>query len=84
MCSTRCSPLSANAAATVRTCTLRGRSNLDLVLFGDLVIDEPGLTVPHPRFRERRFVLEPLAAVAPDLVDPVTGSTVGELLARAL
>ena len=46
------------------------------------VVDEPGLTVPHPRFRERRFVLEPLAALAPDLVDPVTGLRVAELLAR--
>jgi 2-amino-4-hydroxy-6-hydroxymethyldihydropteridine diphosphokinase len=39
--------------------------DLDLILFGDLVIDEPGLVVPHPRFRERRFVLEPLAEIAP-------------------
>ena len=38
-------------------------------------MDEPGLIVPHPRFRERLFVLEPLAEIAPDLVDPVTGST---------
>jgi len=38
--------------------------------------------VPHPRFRERRFVLEPLAEVAPDLIDPVTGLSVGQLLAR--
>ncbi len=56
--------------------------DLDLILFGDLILSEPGLRVPHPRFRERRFVLEPLAAIAPDLVDPVTGLTVGELLAR--
>jgi 2-amino-4-hydroxy-6-hydroxymethyldihydropteridine diphosphokinase len=49
--------------------------DLDLVLFGDCVIDEPGLVVPHPRFRERRFVLEPLAEVAPQMVDPVTGVT---------
>jgi 2-amino-4-hydroxy-6-hydroxymethyldihydropteridine diphosphokinase len=54
--------------------------DLDLVFYGNLVLDEPGLTVPHPRFRERRFVLEPLAEIAPQLVDPVTGSTVGELL----
>jgi 2-amino-4-hydroxy-6-hydroxymethyldihydropteridine diphosphokinase len=56
--------------------------DLDLVLYGNLVLNELGLTVPHPRFRERRFVLEPLAEIAPELVDPVTGSTVGELLAR--
>jgi 2-amino-4-hydroxy-6-hydroxymethyldihydropteridine diphosphokinase len=54
--------------------------DLDLVLFGDAVIDEPGLVVPHPRFRERRFVLEPLAEVAPELRDPVTGQTIGQLL----
>jgi len=57
--------------------------DLDLVLFGNLVLDEPGLIVPHPRFRERRFVLEPLAEVGPELVDPVTGSTVADLLRRA-
>jgi len=55
--------------------------DLDLILFGDLVIDEPGLVVPHPRFRERRFVLEPLAEIAPKLVDPVSGLTIRELLA---
>ena len=54
--------------------------DLDLILLGDAVLEEPGLTVPHPRFRERRFVLEPLAAVAPELRDPVSGKTVGELL----
>ena len=56
--------------------------DLDLVLYGDQVLEEPGLIVPHPRFRERRFVLAPLAEVAPDLVDPVTGLTVGALLRR--
>ena len=56
--------------------------DLDLILYGDRVIDEPELSVPHPRFRERAFVLEPLAEVAPDLVDPVTGRRVRELFAR--
>ena len=56
--------------------------DLDLILAGDSVIDEPGVQVPHPRFRQRRFVLEPLASIAPDMVDPVTGQTVGELFSR--
>jgi len=57
--------------------------DLDLVLFGDVVIQEPDLVVPHPRFRERRFVLEPLAQIAPDLADPVTRLTIADLLRRA-
>jgi 2-amino-4-hydroxy-6-hydroxymethyldihydropteridine diphosphokinase len=54
--------------------------DLDLILFGDVVIREDGLVIPHPRFRERAFVLEPLAEIAPEMVDPVTGLTVGDLL----
>ena len=56
--------------------------DLDLILYGMDIIDEPGLVVPHPRFRERRFVLEPLAEIAPKLLDPVSGLTVRELLSR--
>ena len=56
--------------------------DLDLILYGDAVIDEPGLVVPHPRFRERRFVLEPLAEIAPGWRDPVTGHSIAELLRR--
>jgi 2-amino-4-hydroxy-6-hydroxymethyldihydropteridine diphosphokinase len=56
--------------------------DLDLILYGELVTTDERLVVPHARFRERRFVLEPLAEVAPDLVDPVTGLTIRELLAR--
>lgn len=55
--------------------------DLDLILYGDRLIDEPGLVVPHPRFRERRFVLEPLAEVAGGWCDPVTGRSIDELLA---
>ena len=58
--------------------------DLDLLLLGADVIDEPGLRVPHPRFRERFFVLGPLTEVAPDLCDPVTGLRVSELLRNLL
>jgi 2-amino-4-hydroxy-6-hydroxymethyldihydropteridine diphosphokinase len=47
--------------------------DLDLLLYGDEVIDEPGLTVPHPRLHERRFVLEPLADLRPGLLVPGRG-----------
>ena len=47
--------------------------DLDLLIYGDDVIDEPGVTVPHPRLHERRFVLEPLAELAPGLVVPGRG-----------
>jgi len=54
--------------------------DLDLILYGDSVIDDPpALIVPHPRFRERRFVLEPLADVAGEWIDPVTRTSVANL-----
>ena len=54
--------------------------DLDLLLYGDAILDEPGLTVPHPRLHERRFVLLPLAQIAPNLVHPKLGKTIQALL----
>ncbi len=56
--------------------------DLDLLFYGDEVIRESGLEVPHPRMHERRFVLEPLVAVAPGWRHPVLGRTAQELLVR--
>jgi len=55
--------------------------DLDLLLMGDLVVASPELTLPHPAMAERRFVLEPLAEIAADWVDPVSRRSVAELLA---
>ena len=54
--------------------------DIDLIFYGDAVSDTADLVVPHPRFRERRFVLEPLAELVPDWIDPVTRKSVAELL----
>jgi len=56
--------------------------DIDILLLGNAVIATPALEIPHPRFRERRFVLAPLADLAPDLRDPVTHKTVRELLEK--
>ena len=53
--------------------------DLDLILHGATICETRTLTLPHPRFRERAFVLDPAAAVAPELVDPVTGKTLARL-----
>jgi len=54
--------------------------DLDLLLFGDLVLDTPTLQLPHPRMRERAFVLVPLAEIAPDWIEPVSGKAIATLV----
>lgn len=56
--------------------------DLDLLVFGELVIDEPGLKVPHPRITERLFVLEPMNEIVPELIVPPGRLTVNQLHQR--
>ena len=56
--------------------------DLDIVLYGSTVLETADLVIPHPRFRDRLFVLRPLSEIAPDVRDPVTRMAVKSLLAR--
>jgi 2-amino-4-hydroxy-6-hydroxymethyldihydropteridine diphosphokinase len=54
--------------------------DIDILLYGDIVLDTPDLVIPHPRMFERAFVLVPLLEIAPDLVSPITHEPVSDLL----
>lgn len=89
-----CADAQAVLAALLRTEAAFGRVrgarnaprtlDLDLIDLDGEVLDRPGLTLPHPRLAQRRFVLEPLVEIAPDWVDPRSGRTAARLLAALM
>jgi len=72
-----------NELGRVRTVRWGPRTiDLDILLYGDVVLDDPDLIIPHPRMAERKFVLAPLAEIAPDAVHPTSGKTAAALMAE--
>jgi 2-amino-4-hydroxy-6-hydroxymethyldihydropteridine diphosphokinase len=56
--------------------------DIDIILYGDTIMEAPDLIIPHPRMRERAFVLVPFAEIAPEVVHPVSGERIDELSSR--
>src|SRR5580704_5195833 len=54
--------------------------DIDILFYNDLILEKPGLTIPHPRIADRRFVLEPLNEISPEFIHPVIGKTIRQLL----
>ena len=75
-------PSAAPGASEGKAASLKAARTLDLdiVLYGDRILSTPTLEIPHPRFRDRAFVLVPLAELEPDWLDPVTGKSIREML----